>query len=118
MTAAREIFVFGSNLSGLHGGGAAATAYAEHGAEWGNGEGIQGNSYGVPTVGLNMARALPLEEIGFSVQRFVYFAKAHPELRFKVTRIGCGIAGYKDADISPMFSDAPENCDLPTGWRL
>lgn len=109
------IFVFGSNLAGRHGKGAAATALNEHGAVYGQGAGPQGNSYAIPTKGRELA-TLPLSIIKTFVTKFIEYAESHPDLEFNVTRIGCGLAGYKDADIAPMFKDAPSNCHLPIGW--
>lgn len=104
-----EIFVFGSNLEGLHGGGAAYTAYRKFGAEWGIGNGIQGNSYGIPTMHGGV------KEIEPYVTEFINYAKNHPEKRFLVTRIGCGIAGFTSSEIAPLFKDAldVENIILP-----
>ena len=110
------IFVFGSNLAGRHGKGAALTALQDHDAIYGCGEGEQGNAYAIPTKDAQL-RPRPLEQIEFSVQRFKAWATAHPELRFYVTRIGCGLAGFKDSQIAPMFADAPFNCKLPKRWR-
>ena len=94
-----QIFVFGSNAAGMHGGGAALTAVKKFGAIMGQGEGLQGQSYAIPTMeGLDETRA--------AVQRFIQFADCHPEMTFLVTRIGCGIAGYTPRDIAPMFVDA------------
>lgn len=113
----KNIFVFGSNLAGRHGKGAALTAYREHGAVYGQGFGLQGNSYGIPTKDENL-NTLPLHKIQQYVDTFVKFAVLNPELRFNVTRIGCGLAGYEDTDIAPMFHSAPDNCVLPAGWRV
>lgn len=113
---APPIFVFGSNLAGRHGAGAALAARHEHGAVYGVGEGRTGNSYAIPTKDHNIrTRALP--DIAASVQTFIDYAAANPELMFNVTRIGCGYAGYTDSDIAPMFKDAPSNCVLPHEWR-
>ena len=109
-------FVFGSNRAGVHGAGAALWARYHRGAIQGQGEGLQGQSYGIPTKDHNI-RSLPLMEISKHVLAFIEFAEQHPEMTFEVTRIGCGLAGYKDADIAPMFATAPENCVLPDGWR-
>ena len=95
-----EIFVFGSNLSGSHGGGAAFAAYRKFGAVWGQGVGLQGQSYGIPTMHGGVAEIKPY------VDEFIAFAQAHPELKFYVTRIGCGIAGFKVRQIAPLFRDA------------
>jgi hypothetical protein len=110
------IFVFGSNLAGRHGKGAALYARQHHGAQYGVGVGPTGSAYAIPT---NDARldTLPLETIAEHVLRFVAYAKRHPELAFQVTRVGCGLAGYSDPQIAPMFSAAPSNCHLPDGWR-
>jgi len=111
------IFVFGSNLAGRHGRGAALYARIHHGASYGTGEGRQGNSYGIPTKNVRI-ETLPIEYIMAGVDRFIAYANKHPELDFEVTRIGCGLAGYKEHQIAPMFAEAPINCQLPEGWRL
>ena len=111
------IFVFGSNLAGRHGKGAALTAKMKYGAIQGQGEGRQGSSYAVPTKDWDL-KPLPLLSIDLSVEHFLDYANAHPKLEFQVTRIGCGLAGYTDADIAPMFKGAPDNCLLPSNWRL
>lgn len=110
------IFVFGSNLAGRHGLGAAKCALDEHGAIYGQGEGRQGNSYAIPTKDEHI-KTLPLTAIHLSVERFLAYAIVHSEEQFQVTRIGCGLAGYHDTNIAPMFADAPDNCILPYGWR-
>lgn len=112
-----RIFVFGSNLAGRHGRGAALHAHRHCGAQYGIGEGPTGHAYAIPTKD-EALRTRPLELINRSVERFLEYARAHPELSFRVTRVGCGLAGYQDKDIAPMFADAPENCDLPDGWRV
>lgn len=111
-----NIFVFGSNLAGRHGKGAALFARRNHGAIYGRSSGIQGNSYALPTKDYHLC-SLSLQAIYVHVQYFLCWAKAHPDDIFNVTRIGCGLAGYTDAQIAPMFSDAPINCNLPEGWR-
>lgn len=111
----RPIFVFGSNLAGRHGKGAALHARHEHGAVQGVGVGRTGNAYAIPTKDAAL-RTLPLSEISAYVLEFLRYAKAHPELPFQVTRVGCGLAGYTDSQIAPMFAGAPENCELPEGW--
>jgi len=78
--------------------------------------GLQGQSYGIPTKDHNI-RTLPLTEVSKYVLEFIEFAEQHPEMTFEVTAIGTGLAGYKAADIAPMFVAAPENCVLPDGWR-
>lgn len=109
------IFVFGSNLSGVHGAGAAAFAVKNHGAVYGKGIGLQGESYAIPTKD-HYIRTLPLRKIWNYVCQFIQFAKEHPELTFKVTRVGCGLAGYTDEDIAPMFKNPPTNCLMPPEW--
>lgn len=111
-----EVFVFGSNEAGRHGRGAALTAVRYYGAVYGKGNGIQGNSYAIPTKDERL-HPLALHTIKHYVKEFLDYATTHPELKFKVTRIGCGLAGFDDKDISPMFKDAPDNCILPLYWR-
>lgn len=95
-----EIFVFGSNLAGAHGGGAARLAYNRFGAVWGQGVGLQGQSYAIPTMQGGVETIAPY------VDEFIEFAKSHSELKFFVTRIGCGIAAFTPADIAPLFENA------------
>lgn len=106
------VFVFGSNLAGRHGKGAALYARQKYGAVYGQGEGRQGNSYAIPTKDKNLS-ILPLDRIGESVERFLRYAEAHPEEVFEVTRIGTGLAGYDwERDILPLFQpldDLPKN---------
>jgi hypothetical protein len=111
-----KIFVFGSNLAGRHGKGAALEARQKYGAEYGVGEGRTGFAYAIPTKDRDL-RPRALGNIELSVERFIQYAKEHPELEFLVCRVGCGLAGYVDEEISPMFKDAPGNCELPKGWR-
>jgi hypothetical protein len=110
------IFVFGSNLAGRHGKGAALFARTNYAAEYGVGVGRTGMAYAIPTKDERIV-TLPLERIAPYVRTFLDYAQAHPELEFMVTRIGCGLAGYSDDQIAPMFADAPSNCQLPVGWR-
>ena len=111
--AENEIFVFGSNAEGHHGGGAAAFAMQEFGAVWGQGEGLQGRSYAIPTME-------GLKKLSASVDRFTKFAHKHPELRFLVTRVGCGIAGYSVDQIAPLFRNCVrlENVALPEDFWM
>ena len=104
-----EIFVFGSNLAGSHGGGAARLAYDRFGAIWGQGVGLQGQSYGIPTMHGGVDVIKPY------VDEFIEFASKHPEMKFLVTKIGCGIAGFAIEDIAPLFASAidVENVILP-----
>lgn len=110
------VFVFGSNTKGVHGAGAALAARREHGAVLGVGQGRTGNAYAIPTKDRQLS-TLPLFVIAAHVDRFVQYARAHPALTFNVTRIGCGLAGYTDVQIGPLFAGAPDNCQLPEGWR-
>ena len=104
-----EIFVFGSNLAGAHGGGAARLAYKRFGAVWGEGVGLHGQTYAIPTMQGGVETIKPY------VDAFIRFAKVHSQLTFLVTRIGCGIAGFRDEEIAPLFTDAinVENIILP-----
>ncbi len=104
-----EVFVFGSNLAGQHAGGAARVAHKLFGAVYGQGVGLQGQSYGIPTMQGGVETIAPY------VDEFISFAKAHPELKFYVTRIGCGIAGFRDEEIAPLFAAARQlpNVTLP-----
>lgn len=110
------IFVFGSNESGRHGAGAARTAMLEHGAVYGRSVGHHGNSYAIPTKDLNID-ALHLQDIWLYVSEFLEYAEANPELEFKVTAIGCGLAGYVPEQIAPMFHSAPNNCWMPPEFK-
>ena len=97
---ADEVFVFGSNLAGMHGGGAAYVAFQKFGAVMGCGVGLRGQSYAIPTMQGGVETIKPY------VDEFITFAKSRPDLFFYVTRIGCGIAGFRDKDIAPLFKDA------------
>ena len=110
------VFVFGSNLAGRHGAGAAKFALENRGAIYGQGIGYQGNSYGIPTKDQNI-ETLPLDIIKDYVDVFLSFAKAHPELTFQLTPIGCGLAGYKPTDIAHMFSSASGNVLIPEEFK-
>ena len=107
-----EIFVFGSNLRGMHAGGAAYAAYRKFGAVMGQGVGLQGQSYAIPTMQGGVETSKPY------VDDFIDFARQHPELTFLVTRIGCGIAGFRDEEIAPLFVEAHQlsNVVLPPNW--
>ncbi len=111
----KEIFVFGSNLSGSHGGGAALFAYQKFGAVWGQGVGLQGQSYGIPTMQGGTDTIQPY------VDEFIEFAQSHSDLKFYVTAIGCGIAGFSPEDIAPLFKKAVEvkNIYMPSSfWAI
>jgi hypothetical protein len=113
--APNQIFVFGSHLTGHHAGGAARQAVDRFGAIVGQGEGLQGQSYAIPTMhGEAVFRT--------AIQTFVAFAAEHPELEFLLTRVGCGIAGYPENNVIAIFRDAlpagwPENIVPPAGWQ-
>lgn len=110
-TSKSKIFVFGSNLAGRHGKGAALYARQKHGAIYGQGIGLQGNSYAIPTKD-HRIKTLPLLEIEKHVNQFLQFAANNPQLQFYVTAIGCKLAGYKPAQIAPMFKNHPINVTL------
>jgi len=109
-----EIFVFGSNLSGRHGKGAAKQALT-WGAKWGQAAGLQGKTYGIPTKDASIRRTLTIVEIKPYVDEFIKFAKENPQLIFLVTEVGCGLAGLKPKDVAPLFKDTVnlENVHLP-----
>lgn len=111
-----EIFVFGSNLAGIHGAGAAKQAYEKFGAVWSIGFGKCGQSYAIPTKDRNI-KSLSLSEIDKYVCSFLTFATVNPHLTFLVTAIGCGLAGYKYEEIAPMFKGAPNNVVLPEEFK-
>lgn len=101
--ASNEIFVFGSNLQGMHGGGAARMAYESFGAVWGQGVGLYGQSYAIPTMQGGVETIRPY------VDNFMIFAQRHSELDFLVTEIGCGIAGFSVSEMAPLFFKAIDN---------
>ena len=105
-----EIFVFGSNAHGLHHGGAARFAFENFGAVWGEGHGLHGQTYAIDTMS-------GFDELRDNVRDFVAFAAVHPELRFLVTEVGCGIAGYTPAQVAPLFAGSPDNVVLPGSFR-
>ena len=110
----REVFVFGSNAQGLHFGGAARVAVVKFGAVMGKGEGLQGQSYAIPTME-------GIENMKQAVDRFSAFAREHSELKFMVTAIGCGIAGYTPEQVAPLFQEASglKNVYLPASfWKV
>ena len=110
------IFTFGSNLSGVHGAGAAKTAHLHYGAKLGMGIGLCGQSYAIPTKD-HKIQTLPLETIAGHVQVFLTHASANPGVQYYVTPIGCGLAGYSHHQIAPLFTHAPLNCILPVQWQ-
>ena len=115
-----EIFIFGSNLSGRHGKGAAKTALG-WGAKYGQAKGLQGRTYGIPTKDASIRRTLTIEEIKPFVDEFIEFAKANENFIFLVTEIGCGLAGLKPKEVAPLFKEAinVDNIHLPARfWHM
>lgn len=111
------VFVFGSNLAGRHGKGAALWARQHRGAILGQGEGRQGNSYAIPTKGYALD-TLPLDSIAFYVNRFLSYAYVNMGEQFQLTPIGCGLAGYRYSQIGPMFTHAPLNVIIPAEFAI
>lgn len=113
-------FVFGSNLAGIHGAGAALYASKYKGAVWGKGVGFAGNSYAIPTKDIHVI-TLPLKAIKTFVDVFLDVSMQHLQNGnfrcFQVTRIGCGLAGFTDEQIAPLFQGAPENCYFDEKWK-
>jgi hypothetical protein len=116
LPAGSEVFVFGSNLKGVHMAGAALIARERFGAEPGIVAGPTGSCYAIPTETAK-SKARSLEEIQQSVADFLEYARKNPDKKFFITRVGCGLAGYKNHQILPMFKNCPENCSLPEEWR-
>jgi hypothetical protein len=113
---AKRVFVFGSNEAGIHGAGAAKTAYEKHGARWGFSYGHMGDSFAVPTKN-QIIETLPMGHIEAYVMGFLAYAAGHRKLTFQVTRVGCGLAGLRDEDIAPLFLEAPANCLFDEKWK-
>lgn len=113
-----ELFVFGSNLRGAHGKGAAKTAKEYYGAVYGVGIGRTGNSYAIPTKD-EYIKTLPLYQIQNHVNEFIRYVISNPQYSYYITRIGCGLAGYKDSQIAPLFSFLKNrnNCNFPVEWK-
>lgn len=112
------IFLFGANVQGRHGAGAALYAWQNHGAIYGQPRGLQGNSYAIVTKELRRDHPkITLAYIASEVNEFLKYARLHPELTFNVTRIGCGLAGFTDEQIAPLFKDHPFNCKMPKEWE-
>lgn len=104
-----EVFVFGSNAEGLHGGGAARIAYERFGAAWGEGHGHHGQTYAIDTMS-------GLDVLVQEARAFIDYAGAHPETTFLLTPVGCGIAGYAPEQVAPAFLGAPENVAVPEAF--
>lgn len=114
----KAVFVFGSNLGGFHGAGAAKYALNYKGAILRQGVGRQGQSYAIPTKDAEIRHTLPLGIIRNYVEDFIEYAKENSDtLTFQITRIGCGLAGLKDEDIAPIFIKATDNCWFDTAWK-
>lgn len=111
----KMVFVFGSNEAGFHGAGAAKDALRK-GAVWGKGHGRFGNTYALPTKDRQI-RSLKLRDVSKYVHAFLEYAREHGDEHFQVTRVGCGLAGFRDSDIAPMFVDAPTNCHFDREWE-
>jgi hypothetical protein len=115
-----EVFVFGSNESGRHGKGAAKTALS-WGAKYGQAFGLQGDTFAIPTVNSSISNKLSIKKIKYWVDKFIQFAKENPDKKFLVTEIGCGLAGWKPKDISPLFKECVtlNNVCLPRKfWKI
>jgi len=110
------IFVFGSNEAGKHGAGAALYARRHCGAKTGVGFGPSGNSFAVPTKDHHI-KTLPFAKVSAYVRAFVEYATCHPELEFKVTALGCGLAGFRHDEIARLFAAAPDNCSFDEAWN-
>lgn len=113
----KAVFVFGSNLRGFHGAGAAKFALNHKGAILRQPVGRQGQSYAIPTKGALIKHTLPLHSIKNYVDEFLVYAQQHMDLQFQITRIGCGLAGLKDKDIAPMFHLHTTNCWFDEAWK-
>jgi hypothetical protein len=112
-----EIFVFGSNLSGIHGAGAAAHARKHYGAILGKGIGPQGQSYAIPTKDYDVDTSLTLGQVDQYIIQFLQYARDNPGLRFRLTAIGCGLAGFTVEQIAPLLCNAPNNVRFPPEFR-
>lgn len=110
------VFVFGSNEAGRHGRGAARFALEQCGAVYGKGRGLHGRSFALPTKDRDIL-PLPLGTVESNVRSFIIVANESMDTTFFVTRVGCGLAGYTDAQIAPLFRKAPYNCILPRAWQ-
>lgn len=110
------VFTFGSNEAGIHGKGAAKRAVSKYGAKYGKGVGLVGNSYGIPTKDKKL-KVLGLSKIKSYIEQFLLFAEKYSSLTFYVTRIGCGLAGFEDSQIAPLFKNASKNCIFDIRWK-
>jgi len=114
------VFVFGSNELGIHGGGAAKVAREKFGARLHQGFGPQGNTFAIPTCSKPTGEpnsSIEYETVEFYVDCFLLYAKRTPQKRYKVTQIGCGLAGWTIEEMAPLFLEAPSNCSFDTAWK-
>jgi hypothetical protein len=111
-----EVFVFGSNLAGIHGAGAAKQA-VKYGARYGVGVGMSRRTYAIPTKDYDI-KTLPVDQIKPYIERFVKFTNEHAGVKFFITRVGCGLAGHKDSEIAPLFRGCSANCSFPEQWEI
>jgi hypothetical protein len=111
-----EIFVFGSNESGIHGAGAARYAKINYGAIMGIGFGFSGTSFAIPTKDFHI-ETLPFDTVKKYIRAFIFQADFHPEWNYKVTRIGCGLAGFNDEEISPLFKNCGNHFSFDSFWK-
>lgn len=116
MNSTRPVFVFGSNLAGRHGAGSALEARRNHGAVLGQGIGMQGNAYGIPTKDAKLV-VLPIPVIAAHVLDFLNHARNDPGRVYQLVAIGCGLASYMPRDIAPLFAEASDNCELPSEFQ-
>lgn len=112
----KKVFVFGSNLAGIHGAGSAREAKLNWGAKMGVAFGPTGNAYAIPTKDRNI-ESMELCEIEGHVRHFIDYARSNPDMQFHVVAIGCGLAGFRPDQIGPMFRGAPGNCVLPRDFE-
>ena len=118
MDTTKMVFVFGSNLSGIHGAGAARVAHAKKNYPWGISFGLHGAAFGIPTKNRDVRTTLELDRIKYFVDEFISQADTqYTKLNFQVTAIGCGLAGLRHEDVAPMFINAPDNCYFDTLWK-
>ena len=110
-----EYFVFGSNLAGRHGAGAAKAAL-QFGARLSQGTGLAGKTYAIPTKDIHIY-TLPIEYIKKYVDEFIVFSQANSDKEFFITRVGCGLAGFNDCDIAPLFNECGDNCSFASTWE-
>lgn len=111
-----KVFVFGSNEAGRHGAGAAKRAREAYGAKYGQGVGLQGSSYAIPTKD-RLLKTLSLDKVSRHVAEFKKFAKSNPDKVFYVTKIGTGLAAFTNEQIAPLFVGSTENCIFPKEWE-